>query len=345
MPSYPATAFVVGMIMSNFWKSAKRWLPGVVISLVAIIFIIYKFDLRSLVKAIRSANYWILLLCLGISVVWLAVRALAWRTLLRGKASYRDVFLTLSEGYLLNNFLPFRLGELGRAFLLGRKANLGFMEVLSTIIIERTLDVAFSAAILLSAVPFVVGAAGAGKIAALMGVLVLAGLLTLFVLARNREWAMHRFERLSARWPAFQARGRGFISSFLTGLEGLTNGGLFIRVLFWMIIDWAIAILQFYLLLVAFFPHPQPVWALFGLGAAAFGNAVPSLPGGIGTYDAALAGALTIVSGDPTTSLAATLVAHIFNYIITGIIGAYALATEGETLMGVYHQLRHQQNK
>ena len=118
------------------------------------------------------------------------MRGLAWRTLLREKASYRDVFLTLSEGYLLNNVLPFRLGELGRAFLLGRKANLGFMEVLSTIVIERVLDLAFSAAILLSAVPFVVGAAGAGKIAILMGVLVVVGLLTLYLLARNREWAL-----------------------------------------------------------------------------------------------------------------------------------------------------------
>jgi len=331
--------------MSNFWKSAKRWLPGLIISLVAIIFIIYKFDLRSLAMAILSANYWILLLSLGIAVVWLAVRALAWRTLLRGKASYRDVFLTLSEGYLLNNFLPFRLGELGRAFLLGRKANLDFMEVLSTIIIERTLDVAFSAVILLSAVPFVVGAAGAEKIAALMGVLVVAGLITLYLLARNRVWALDRFERLSARWPIFQVRGAVFVGSFLTGLEGLTDGGLFIRVLFWMTIDWVISILQFYLLLVAFFPHPQTVWALFGLGAAAFANAVPAMPGSIGTYDAALAGALTIVSGDPTTSLAATLVAHVFNYIVTGIIGAYALATEGETLMGVYHQLRRRESK
>ena len=67
----------------------------------------------------------------------------------------------------------------------------------------------------------------------------------------------------------------------------------------WMIIDWAISIFQFYLLLLAFFPHPQPIWALFGLGAAAFGNAVPSMPGAIGTFDAALAGALTLVSGDP----------------------------------------------
>ncbi len=72
----------------------------------------------------------------------------------------------------------------------------------------------------------------------------------------------------------------------------------------------------------------------------ALGNAVPSLPGAIGIFEAFLVGALTLVSGDQDTSLAVALVSHFFNYIVTGLIGAYALSTEGETLMGVYRQLR-----
>ena len=32
--------------MSNFWKSARRWLPGVIISLVAIAAILYFVDLK-----------------------------------------------------------------------------------------------------------------------------------------------------------------------------------------------------------------------------------------------------------------------------------------------------------
>lgn len=333
--------------MKNFWKSARRWLPGVIISLAVIAFILYKFEMRSLGQAILSANYWLLLLNLGISVIWLAVRGLVWRTLLRNKASYRDVFLTLSEGYLLNNVLPFRLGEVGRAFLLGRKSNLGFMEVLSTVVIERTVDLAFSAAILLSAVPFVVGAAGAGRIAIpiLLGSLVIVGLAGLYGLARKHEWALALFNRLTARWPKLQMHGSNFLAPFFAGLTILTDGWLFVRFLLWMALDWAISIFQFYLVLLAFFPAPQPIWALFGLGAVAFGNAVPSLPGAIGTYEGALGGALALVSGDQATSLAFALVSHLFNYIVTGIIGAYALTTEGETLLGLYHQLRKRQEE
>ena len=329
--------------MKNFWKSTRRWLPGVVISLIAIVIIVRYVDLDRFVQAIRSANYWLLLTFLVISIVWLLIRGVVWRTLLRGRASYRDVFWTLCEGYLLNNFLPFRLGEVGRAFLLGRKAGLGFMDVLSTIVIERVLDLAFSAAILLSAVPFVVGAAGSGRIAIIIAALVVVGMVVLYLLARNREWALGLFQRLSARRPKLQTLGGELLDSLFSGLAILTDGRLFLRFMFWMTLNWAVAIMEFFLLLLAFFPQARLPWSLFGLGAVAFGNAVPSLPGAVGTYEAALGGALTVLSGDQSTALATALTAHLIGYLIYGVLGTYALSREGETLMGVYRQLRKRQ--
>ena len=331
--------------MSNFWKSIRRWLPGVLISLVAIAAILYYVDLQRFVEAIRSANYWLLLVVFGCLMIWLAIRGIVWRTILRGRASYKDVFLTLCEGYLLNNFLPFRLGEIGRTFLLGRKSRLGFMEVLPTIVIERILDLTFAAAILLSAVPFVVGAGGAGKIAVIIGAVMVLGLLALYALARNQEWALGLFQRLSARWPGLQERGGDFLAPLFSGLSILTDGWLFVRVLLWMTLTWAIAILEFYLLILAFFPQATPIWSLFGLGAVAFGNAIPSLPGAVGTFEGAFAGAITILGGDRSTALAAALTSHMFNYLSTGFIGLYALSSEGETLMGIYHQLMKRQEK
>lgn len=336
---------VVKIFMSNFWKSTRRWLPGALISLIAIIAILYFVDLQQFVDAIRSANYGLLLGAFACSFLWLSIRGVVWRTILRGRATYRDVFLTLNEGYLLNNFLPFRLGEIGRAFLLGRKSKLGFMEVLPTIIIERVLDLTFAAALLLSAVPFVVGASSAGQIALTIGGLVLAGLVVLYLLARNRDWALKLFNRLSGRWPRVQERGGEFLASLFSGLAILTDGWLFLRVLFWMVFNWAFAIFQFYLLILAFFPEAQPLWSVFGLGAVAFGNAIPSLPGAVGTYEGALQWALALVSGDESTALAAALIAHLFNYLSTGIIGLYALSNEGETLMGVYRQLTRRQQQ
>ncbi len=326
--------------MKSFLQNAKRWLPGAIISLALIAVILNAVDLPSTWKDIRAANYTLLLAAAILSAIWLLVRGVVWRTLLKNRPSYRDTLITLGEGYLMNNFLPFRLGEIGRAFLLSRKTDLNFTEILPTIIVERIFDLVISAAILITAVPFVANAEGTEQIAYLIGGIVFAGLITIYLIARNQEWAMGIFEKLSARWPKLQELGSGLVESLLAGLSVFTEGWLFLRFLFWMLLNWAIAILQFTLIITAFFPQATLIWGLFGLGAAAFGNAVPSLPGAIGTLEAAIGGSLNLLSGDMSTALAVALVVRLYNYAFTGMVGIYGFTTEGETLSGIYQQLK-----
>jgi len=326
--------------MKRTLKDSLRWLPGALISILLVAAIFYFVDLRRVAAAIRSADYGLLGLALALSFLWMAVRGLVWRTLLRERASYQDVFLAEGEGALLNAFLPFRLGELGRAFLLGRKSGLEFAEILPTIVIERSIDLAFSAVLLLGALPFVVGGSDAGQIGAIVGIIVLIGLAGLYFLAHDHKWALDLFHRLSARWPSLQRLGGSFLESFFSGLDVLTDGWLFARFMFWMTLNWAIAVLSYYYTILAFFPQAKMVWGMFGLGAAAFGGAVPSLPGAVGTFEGAFAGALVLLGADKSIALAAALMARLFNYLTSGVIGGYALSAEGQTLSGVYQQLR-----
>ncbi len=206
-------------------KDVKRWLPGAVISILLVAAILYFVDLKAMVKAIRNANYVLLGISFAIGFLWMAVRAIVWRTLLRDRPSYQDVFFTIGEGYLLNNFLPFRLGEIGRAFLISRKSGMQFMEVLPTIVIERVMDLGYSAVILMAALPFVVGAQGAGQIGIVVGIIVLVGFVILYLLARYNQWALDLFHRLSARWPTLQRAGGNFLESFFLGLGVLKEVG------------------------------------------------------------------------------------------------------------------------
>ncbi len=109
--------------------------------------------------------------------MWLIVRGFVWRTLLQNKATYKDAFTTINEGYLLNNILPFRLGELGKAFLIGRKARLDFWQVIPSILIERSLDLAFAVGLFMSTLPFVIGLSWARQAAIGIGIVVLVGLI------------------------------------------------------------------------------------------------------------------------------------------------------------------------
>ena len=326
-------------------KDWKRWLPGAVISIALIAAILYFVDLGEMVKAIRTANYGLLSIALVIGFLWMVVRAQVWRTLLRNRASYMDVFWTVGEGYILNNFLPFRLGEIGRAFLLSRKSSMKFMEILPTIVIERVMDLGYSAVILLAALPFVVGAEGSERIGIIVGIVVFIGFILMYVLARSNQWALDIFHKLSARWSVLQRVGGSFLESFFAGLGVLTDGWLFLRFIFWMTLNWGIAIVSYYLIIRSFFPQTQIIWAMFGLGAAAFGGAIPSLPGAVGTFEGAFGGAITLLTGDESTALAVALTGRLYNYLNSGLIGGIGLAREGQTLSGIYEQLKNLRNK
>ena len=335
----------VSFVVKKTMKDIKRWLPGALVSLALIAAILYFVDFRAMWEAIRTADYRLLGVAVTLALVWMMVRAKVWQTLLRDKASYRDVLFTCGEGYLLNNFLPFRLGEIGRAFLLSRKTGMQFGEILPTIVIERSVDLAFSAVIFLVSLALVIEIPGAERIGIIVGVVMLIGLAMMYLLARNTRWALDTFDKLSMRWTSLQKFGGSFLESFFAGLGVLTDGWLFARFLFWMTLNWGIAMVWYYLVTLAYFPHAQWTWGLFALGAAAFGGAIPSLPGAVGTFEGAVGGALTLLTGDESTSLAVALTARLYNYFNSGVIGGIGLSREGQTLSGIYQQLKNFRNR
>ena len=107
-----------------------------------------------------------------------------------------------------------------------------------------------------------------------------------------------------------------------------------------MALDWGIAVLQFYALVLAFFPDGKLVWAVFTLGVLSLGIAAPSSPGAIGVQELAMVAAMAAFGLDASVALAAALTAHLTNYLVTGILGSYALFKDGETLSGIYRRVR-----
>jgi glycosyltransferase 2 family protein len=319
----------------------RKLAPGLIVSAIAVIAILYFIDLKRLSSALLKADYRYIVLFFGISISWLAVRGLVWRTLLQEQASFSQVFLTLNEGYLLNNILPFRLGELGRAFLLSKKASLGFLQVFSTILIERALDVAFAAGLLFATLPFVMKVNLAWQAAVTMGSLVLVGLVLLYLLARNQSGALKQFDRLANRFPELRRLiGQQQLTAFFTGLGSLTDGKRFLKVILLMLLNWGIALLQFFILLRGYLPDAQLLWAAFTMAVMALGVAAPSSPGAVGVLEASVIGALSVFGLDPSVTLAVALTAHLGNYLTTGLIGAYALARDGQSLAGLYRDVR-----
>jgi uncharacterized protein (TIRG00374 family) len=323
-----------------------RILPGLLVSVIALAIVFNFVDMRQLIDAVRNANHWLIAVGFLSTIIWLLVRGMFWRTLLQEKARYKDVFLAINEGYLLNNLLPFRLGELGRAFLLGRKNGpdgkpIGFWTVFSSILIERALDMSFGVAILVISLLFVVGGSWALPAAIVTGAIVLVGLTVMYILARNQDWALAQLNKFGQRWPILLKLGGGILPAFLKGLSVLTDGTRFLRAIGWASCNWIVSFLQYYLLLIAFFNNAELRWALFALGVAALGVAAPSSPGNIGVLEGVLVAALAVFQLDYAKSLAFALTIHVIQYVLSILFGVYGLSQEGETLMGLYRQLRN----
>ncbi len=321
----------------------KRILPGLAISVVALAVVFYFADLSQVIEALRLADYRLVFLVVLSTLGWLGFRAILWRTLLLEQATLRQTFLTVNEGYLINNVLPLRLGEVARAFLLSRKAPPGFLQVFSTVIIERALDMLMAAGLLLSTLPFVVNASWAMQAAIGAGGLVLVGLAVLYLLARYPDWVVRQFKVIARRWPTVDRVGSEQLSVFLSGLSVLTDGKRFLRAIFWLILNWSVALFQYFVLLRAFYPQAKLLWAAFSLGVVPLGAAAPSSPGALGVLEASMVGALSVFGLDASTALAIAITGHAINYLVTGVIGIYALVLDGVQISRVgdfYRQLR-----
>lgn len=108
--------------------------------LLVVFFYTSDFDLMQL--AFKRAEY--IYLIPGILIYMLSIwfRALRWKYLLittKTVTSFR-LYPVVVVGYMANNLLPFRLGELVRGYYLSKRENVSTITGLSTILVERILD-------------------------------------------------------------------------------------------------------------------------------------------------------------------------------------------------------------
>jgi uncharacterized protein (TIRG00374 family) len=296
-------------------------------------------DWRDVKEALYQADYRYLIPVIILYTLGLAARGVAWRLLLQSGSNYTQVFLTVNIGYLLNNLLPLRLGEFGRAFLLGRHG-LGFWRVLSTILVERSFDMIVIAGMLLGSLPFMFGMFQTYQLVLIILLMVSFGLFILHLLASREQIVYKYLEKIDSRVPGLYIFLKDKLQAFLLGLKALTKPWDFLRVFGWMMMTWIFALVAQFLLLKAFLPHASFIWIVFGQGLVALGAAAPSSPAYVGVIEAAWVGALTTFGIQSSTALAYAISSHLLNIVVTGVIGGYGLVREGDSISELYRQLR-----
>jgi glycosyltransferase 2 family protein len=324
----------------SFWRDAGRWIPGVLISMVALFVVIRLANWKDLGLAFSNIRPLNLSIAVALSVASLGTRAMAWRTLLEDRPSFRQSFFIINEGYLLNNLFPLRAGEIGRAVFMGKATGLSPLHILSTIVIERAFDLAMAAALLLSTLPLALQMDWAKPFALVTILLVCIGLLALFLIARYHLWVQAWVKRMGARWPFVQRRILPYIDSLLDGLAVLTQPSRFLWSLFWIFLSWVGWVVTHYVILITIAPNVPFWWAPFADSVLALGVAVPSAPAALGVFEASLVGALSILGVSASTGLAYAILMHFLGFSTTGLFGIIGLFMEGRSLGTIFAEIR-----
>jgi uncharacterized protein (TIRG00374 family) len=316
-------------------RKSAQWVIGVLVSAVALWLAFRDVSLSAMADALRSANYLYLLPAIGFTFLGQVMRAKSWQTILGQRIAWRRVFGALNAGYLLNNLLPFRLGELGRAYLISLTQQVSTAQALSTVLIERVIDLCMIVGMLTAFVPLMIGVTGT-PVAVVIAFLIPALALTvLFVMSRKPDWLLGLvrwgLSRLGRLWRDAH-RLEDLFHAFVEGMAALKDGRRFFGAALWSGTAWLSAGISAWLLLTAFVPSATLSMGFFVLVVVGLGIAVPSAPGSIGVWQAAAVAALTAFKIDNSRALSFAIVNHLTNYGLTSVLGLLALAQEGESL-------------
>jgi uncharacterized protein (TIRG00374 family) len=315
-----------------------QWLLGLAVSAVALALAVRGVRLADMVAALRQTNYVYVALSVGVNLLGLYARAMSWYIILGRKVPYARAFSALNEGYLLNNVLPLRLGEVGRAYLVSRGRSLSTSQALSSVLVERVIDLCMIMGLLGVFLPLVAGLSWARQAALLWVLVTVVALGGVFVMARSRELVLRLFRLGIGRLPRLAPRLQGWetrLGAFVDGMGALRDGRRFAGAALCSGTAWLLAGVANSILLMSLPIHLNTsvfVVGFFALVVCGLGAAVPSAPASAGIWELSVVAALSVFQVESSLAMTYALAYHLAFFGLTSGVGAGALAREGESL-------------
>ncbi|HOG47210.1 MAG TPA: lysylphosphatidylglycerol synthase transmembrane domain-containing protein [Anaerolineae bacterium] len=326
-------------------KGRLRLLVGLAISALCLYLVLRAVDLGTLAEAYRGADYRYLVPALALTVLINWARAYRWRLLMHphDRQPLGRVFSIVNIGYLFNNVLPAKAGEVVRGYLAGRLLPGGLAQALSTLLVERLLDVLSVVLLLAGLLPFVDLPAWATTGRLLFGLAALVGTAALVALARLGSRGLDWVWRYLGRLPLLgHARVRAALANVLEGLRVLTVPRLLPGIVLWSLLVWLGYVLLNYTMMAAFHVTglvPQPLLASAVIVCATgLSMVVPSSPGAFGPVEGAVIFALGLYGVDQSRAFAYAFGQHAFNLLVLVALGLWGLRSESLTFAGIREQ-------
>jgi uncharacterized protein (TIRG00374 family) len=301
---------------------------GIGISVIALALVVRSVDLDAAWTVLRRAQpEWIALLFLFISCDIL-LRAVRWRILLAplAQVALGRTLGSLLVGYLANNLLPARLGELVRSAHLGAVTGVSRSTILGTIVVERVVDTVVVVAIAAVAI-LVLSVRGVVASAVLVGVAVTALLVVAIAvgIAAHRLPGAGRVTEFVGRWP----RVHDVLRRLRAGLAVASDARTMAAAVVLSVGSWSFTVLAFAAAAQAVGVEPTMGQAALLAAGTNLATAIPAAPGYVGTFELAavtIAGSVGIAAAP---ALAFAVLVHAMSLLLTSVGGAVVVAVGG----------------
>ncbi len=321
----------------------RRFLPislGVLISTLAVVILLRSFRLEGVLAVLATTDPRWLLAAVGVVAIQLVLRVYRWRALLPadpmgGAVPARRLLPVLLVGYLGNVLLPARLGEPIRAVLVHRRERIGLPEAFGSVILERILDLATLATLVLVAALLVDAPMAIVRVAAIPAAV---GALIVTLLVTTGVAPVLAFV---GRYPAVAKRRA--LSGAVSALErvALVLGGPGRRRAVTLgagisVAAWLLEATTFWLAARSIDLELTLGSALLIAGVTVLGTALPSAPGYIGTYELAAAFAAKALGVPEAAALALALIVHVVTLVpiaLGGIASLFGMHVELDSLI------------
>lgn len=324
-------------------RQIGQGLLGAAISLLFLYWALRGVAFGEVLREIRAANPLYLALSVVLVTGTFPLRAVRWRMLLAEATGTRPRFTPLWQataiGFMANNVLPARAGEVARAWAGGRLTRAPMAVALSTIGVERILDgvvVVFLLIVGIFAAGFPadvrVGEAPIRNIAFSFGALFAAALLGLMLVVRAPDRALGLGDRLFARFLPARAAAwtTAIVRHLFAGLTVLRSPRQTSRVLTWSFAVWLTNSASYWLAFEAFHLTALPFTAAFVLqGIVALGVAIPSSPGFVGVFEAMCIVGLGVYGVAQEQAVSLALGVHLAWFVPITALGLFELSRAG----------------
>lgn len=310
--------------------SWRAWI-GTAISVIFLYFAFRGQDLGEIRDALGETNLWWVFPALALYFTGVWLRALRWSILMRPLATVtaRDLMPVVVVGYMANNVLPLRTGELVRSVVVRQKLGVRKTSALATIAVERLFDGLTMLLFMLLATVFVSFTSELRHLAIIAFVLFTVVLIGLFTLTLGGSVVDRLLQLVLGPMPAALAdRVERMAESFLSGLGVFRKRRDLLLVAALSVAAWLFEASMYWVLAIGFGGEVRDVMSgaatLMTTGVANMATLIPSSPGYIGQFEygvkLVLSGALDVPEGQ---ALAYAILVHAALYFPITLWGVW----------------------